>query len=204
MAGKETVIDLKEESADPFEFLLDVSRTGQFPAEAESIPGKPGPLGNWSATIDPGKNPPGNYTILVRATDRVGNVSRTAHGRVRLLSKAEFSAGSAGRANRVSGLVTFDGEPVAGATVSLQPKSPGAAAGLPGSAAKPIPAAKAAKIEKVTTDDQGRFTFSMIPPGDYVLTVKKRAVANKNRKVILPIKVEPKPKSIPLLRIKLR
>ncbi|MCH8829787.1 MAG: hypothetical protein IID45_09440, partial [Planctomycetes bacterium] len=59
------------------EFLLDVSRTGQFPAEAESIPGKPGPLGNWSATIDPGKNPPGNYTILVRATDRVGNVSQT-------------------------------------------------------------------------------------------------------------------------------
>lgn len=183
---------------DKVEFLLDVGRLGVFPAEAAPAIGEPGALGNWSATVDPGKTPPGTYTLLVRAIDRVGNVSKTAKTRVRLLSKAEAAAGATGSANRISGVVTFDKSPIDGATVSLEPKASAPAGKTP-------PAAKtAAKIEDTTTDEQGRFTFVDVPPGDYILTVKKRAVANKNRKVQLPIKVEPKPAFIPLQRIKLR
>eukprot|EP00913_Durusdinium_trenchii_P028470 g26698.t1 len=157
------------------EFLLDADRIGIFPEKAEPAFAEPGALGNWSATIDPGKNPAGTYTVLVRATDRAGNVSEVAKGRVRLLTKEESAGSAGGRANRVSGVVSFDGEPIAGATVSLSPKG-----AKPG--AKPSPAAKTPKIENVTTDDQGRFTFLKVPPGEYVLMAKKRAVANKNRK----------------------
>jgi hypothetical protein len=176
------------------EAMFDMARSGQFAADAAPIPATLEASGRWVAKLPTAALSRGAYTVLVRATDRMGNVSDISKVRVQAVTPAEVaSAKEAAKLGRVAGIVVFGQEPQAGikVTLTLDPAAP-----PPPPAAGPPPV-----FAPTTTDDAGAFAFEHVPPGKYKATAEG-LIHNKRRKIEVPVAVEP-PLATEPLRLKL-
>ena len=160
------------------EAAFDVQRRGEFAAEPPPVPGSLEPDGRWTVKIPTVPITPGVYTVLVRATDRVGNASEYLKTTVEVLSK-EAVAARVPTANQIAGQVVygrFEKRPVDDAEVRLVSKAD-------------------QKARNAATDEQGRFTFGQVVPGEYTLTAEKLIAGNRRTRKI-DIKVPPPPELV--------
>jgi len=145
------------------EAALDQARKGEFAKTPPPVAATPGRDGRWVAKLPTADLPPGRYTLLIRATDKVGNRGDYAKVKVTVITKAEADARIARRTNRVVGTVVYGRlarEPAPGMQVRLVPVDGG----------NPLVA---------ETDQQGNFTFPKVPPGEYKLTAEGNLRGNK-------------------------
>ena len=149
------------------------SPSGEFaanppPVEAELIGGF-----RWRGQLKLDKLAPGFHTVLIRATDSVGNVGGMHKESLQVVPPGSVPPPPpAATGATITGTVKYGDEPFAGATVELIPLDQAAA-----------------KIDPVTPDDGGRFTFKNVPAGEYTLTAQGRA-RNKLRKAEQAVTVE--------------
>ncbi len=133
----------------------------------------------------------GPQTVLVRATDNVGNVSEPLREPVTIVPKRPKIAAAAAKpakpdvANVVTGKVQY-GNDAAKAKVSLESFN-----------GPPVPA--------VVSDASGKFSFPKVPPGKYTLKASTpEAIRNRFRKAEMEVTVEPKPKTQAPVTVKLQ
>ena len=190
------------------EGYLDRTRRGLFPdpvppkSEAQEEEQPPADLpvaaslqadGYWLIEIPSDSVKSGRHQILVRATDRAGNVSRVMKLSARLMTKEE-AAGPQGSRD-VRGIVQFGLDPIPEAEVTLvsnAPSDPNAA---------PMEGAQNAFDAK--SDEQGRFLFENVPFGQWTLTVKAM-VAGRLRVKQSSLDIAPPPIANRIQRVKLR
>ncbi len=121
----------------------------------------------------------GRHSVLVRATDKVGNMSEAEPLEFELVEKRPVKKltpqeETERKTNSVTGRVTYGRDNIADATVTLE---------------GPPPA-----IGPQTTDENGRFTFPKVPPGKYVLKAKGNAKGLQRNSEPIEIEVQPHPK----------
>jgi hypothetical protein len=142
------------------EAAIDAARTGAFGPETKPVPAVAGPDGRWSAPLGTGELKPGEYAVLFRAVDRVGNISGYETAVIEVISPEEAARRKAALTNALGGVVRDGNGPVRGAEVSLTFVPPKDAP----KSDKPPP-----KIAPITTNRRGEFTFPAVPPGTYQL-----------------------------------
>ena len=183
---------------------LDIQRNGQLATEPKPAAAFLDTAGRWVAKVATGDYPPGQYTLLVRVTDNLDNSRLVKVRDVRLLTEQEAQAEQKKLTNLVTGTVLFGSQAVPGAMVELT-----AANKKPeGESAKQPPSAAAAEIEPPTaiaplqtaTDEQGRFSFPKVPPGDYRISARA-LLHNKMRQAVQDLSVPPPPKRLEPLRL---
>jgi hypothetical protein len=142
---------------------------------------------SWIATLKTDKLPLGRHTVLIRATDKVGNQGEVLREEVDIIEKRPetkpAAEAPAQQANIVTGTVMYYDERVPDARVVLE------------SAAGP-------QIAPVTSGSDGGFTFRRVPPGAYTVKSEK-VISNRNRKAEVQITVPPRPKTVPQVTLKL-
>ncbi len=179
------------------EMTIDQLGTAEFEGNPPPAPAKLSADRRWIAQLDTAPIGVGTFHVLVRATDKVGNVSDVdSSGSVRLMSPEVIAAELRRATNRVIGAVRYGKSGFGGITVRLE-------ALPPDSAAAPAPAENLEPIAPVATDDQGAFAFDRVPPGKYKL-IAEGVVRNKTRRAETELTVEPAPIAVRPLRLELR
>ncbi len=164
------------------EVALDTTGEGRFTADMKPLPAKADAEGRWLAAPPTAELTPGNYSVLARATDGVGNVSEATVARFRVVTPDEQSAAKLGS---IYGNVLYGEQPFADIVIELiAPAAPpaGDAAAL---AAPIVPG-------PTKTDARGNFTLSQVPPGKYKIRASG-VVRNKDRLAEAEISVDPAP-----------
>lgn len=184
---------------------LDVQRSGQMATEPKPAEAHLDAAGRWVAKLATADYPPGQYTLLVRATDNLNNSRLFKVRDVRILTEQEAKEEQQKQTNQLAGSVLFGGSAVPQAAVELAPapKKPD------GDAAAKKPEGDAAaktglppEAQRTTTNEQGRFTFPKVPPGDYRVSVKV-LLHNKTRQATQDVTIPPPPKRLEPLRFDL-
>jgi hypothetical protein len=162
-------------------------------AGAEKVPwelGKSDGSSGWIVKLPTEKLGLGPHTALIRATDKVGNLSDVLQEDLQIVAKRpEGTAASAAKKepqlpNTVAGRVLYGNRPVVGATVALE-------------------ALGVAAISPATSNEEGQFTISKVPPGKYA--VKARGLVNNGyRKAEMELTVPALPKKPDPLTVKLQ
>jgi hypothetical protein len=174
-----------------FDSVATKDPAGAKPAKWEE--GVPDGPDRWKVTLPTKGMGIGSQTVLVRATDNVGNESVPSQERVTIIAKKPKQAVPAANqgppkpdlANVVSGKVQY-GDDAAKANVSLE------------SVVGP-------QVPAVVSDTSGKFTFPKVPPGKYTLKAKTPdPIHNRFRTAEMEITVEPKPKPQPQVAVKLQ
>ncbi len=154
---------------DKVEVAFDPLGAGKFSDTVEAVELQRDSEGRWFTKLPTKTLNAGDMSLLVRATDKAGNVSDFSKIKVHVVSKAEVDAAAA-QAGRLQGTVTFGQQPAPGVVLTLT-------------------ADKAPKIAPATTDDRGGFTFANLAPGKYKLAAKA-VIHNKTRKFEQEVTVE--------------
>jgi hypothetical protein len=155
----------------------------------EAVPDGPNA---WIAKLPTKGMGKGPQTVLVRATDNVGNISDPLRESVTIVPKkpkepvvAPKQPAAPDLANVVSGKVQYGSDAVK-ASVSLE------------SFVGP-------QVPAVVSDASGKFMFPKVPPGKYTLKAKTpEAIHNRFRTAEMEVTVEPKPKVQPPVAVKLQ
>lgn len=163
------------------EAAFDPLGTGKFGGAAPAVLLDRTSSGNWTTKLPTKTLTPGEITLLVRATDAVGNESDYKKIKCHVITLDQAKAQGAGGTARLMGTVRFGPDPIAAVKLTL--------AGDP-----------AVKIDPVTSDDHGNFTFTGVPPGKYKLTAQG-LIHNKKRKSDEDITIEagPNPKPVTIV-----
>jgi len=186
---------------------LDIQRNGQMAAEPKPAEAYLDAAGRWVAKLATADYPPGQYTLLVRATDNLNNSRLFKVRDVRILTEQEAKEEQQKQTNQLAGSVLFGGSAVPEAAVELAPapKKPDgeAAASKPeGEAAAKAEPPPVSEAQSTSTNEQGRFTFLKVPPGDYRVSVKV-LLHNKIRQAAQDVTIPPPPKRLEPLRFDL-
>jgi hypothetical protein len=169
---------------------LDIDRSGEFAAEPKPVEAYRDPTtGRWSAKLNTGDYPPGQYALLLRVTDQLGNTTYTRFKEIRLLTAEQAAQQEAELRNRVAGNVLFGKRPVPGARLVLKPR-------LEPSDEGDTDSPKPQRIPPVLSDARGQFDFPEVPPGMYMLRAEV-LLYNKIRSVAHAVRVPPPPKNVP-------
>ena len=162
---------------------FDVERDGEFSEQVAPVPAERGEFGAWIAKLPVNGVELGPVTLLVQATDAVGNTSEIAKIGAEVISEEQATARRDAAVNRVIGTAVYGGVPVPNTEVTLEGE---------------------VKLEPVRTNDQGRFVFVDVPPGTYKLFA--RGVArNRPRKIeIADVEVLPAPAKATSLQLELK
>jgi hypothetical protein len=153
--------------------LVDTQGLGKFAPDAKPVPGVQDPERHWLLKLPAAGLLPGTHRLLLRAIDKVGNSGPYKGIDFQLISEKE---GAVLQAQLVTGTVLYGDQGIADAKVTLAP-------------------AKGEKIEPVTTDAQGNFSFAKVPPGKYKLHAEA-VVRNKTRKADVEVEVAPAPAAV--------
>ena len=140
--------------------------------------------GVWSAELDTTGLEPGNHLILAQAVDQVGNQSLPRSAPLEILSRSVLEA-EAMQPKSVAGRVMHGSVAAADAVVRLMtveepPK----------------------ELARRTTDQQGRFRFAKVPPGEYQLTASG-VVKNNPRNGAESLKVPEGKADVPPLEMQI-
>lgn len=189
------------------EVAFDLAATGKFAKEPAPVLAARGADGIWLTKLSTEKMIPGSYTILIRATDKVGNEGEYRKIVASLVSKESLERQQATLRFSVRGVVTFKDQPVSDVKVVLvagAEADPKAAAAAGGAADKSAGngTADTPRFEPVQSDTDGAFVFKNVPPGKFKLKAEG-IVRNKTRKVDLEITVDEKTKSKTGIQLKL-
>jgi hypothetical protein len=144
------------------EVALDRSGSGSV-ADNAPVMAEKQPNNEWMADVPLTNLGKGTYTILVSATDKVGNASPTSRVILQIVDPPPPPTG------RVLGQVLYRGDksqPVAGATVALTLIPPPSRAAENTDGPAEIPESRTVK-----TNPQGRFVFDEVKAGDYDVIV---------------------------------
>jgi hypothetical protein len=133
------------------EVAFDPENTGKFPDKPDFTAVKHSDR-RWDVTVAVDQ-PPGLYTLLVRAVDRVGNMSPPFDLQFVVIDPVAAATQEAARRFRLEGIVTYRDKPVAGATLTLEGEGD-------------------AEIPDAETDEQGRYAFPTVPSGEYELAAR--------------------------------
>lgn len=141
----------------------------EFGKDVKTFPAGQSPDGKWSVTMPTQGLPVGIAVAMVRATDRLGNVSDIQTLDVNLQTAAEIAAIANQPSSAVQGQVRYVTQPVSTINVRLEriPQTD------PAKDLKP-PAGTTEQTDKpleVVTDATGRFFFPKIRPGQYRVSV---------------------------------
>ena len=133
--------------------------------------GNPSDDGAWHAALPSKDLEPGQYRVLVRATDRVGYAGKQRR-RVTIGPPAASETPAAAKTSTIKGRVTLqDGRPLPGIRVGLRET------GL-----------------SAVTDSEGRFTIKDVPHGKYTIDAKGTGLGRElsgKKEIVLPAPVEP-------------
>lgn len=165
------------------EAAFDVDGSGEIAKDAELFPAKRGDGETWTIEVPTMPLSSGPQTLLVRATDAVGNVAKPIPLSFVAVTEADRMAELAMKKRPLAGLVTYLGKPVPNAIVRLDMEM-----------GKPIP--------PVRTDERGRFVFADRLPGRYLVSARA-LVKNRNREDEVEIEIKPPPVPVPFVELEL-
>ncbi len=153
------------------EFGFDLENQDEFDKKIPPVVVRqPSSDGLWHADLPTKDLEPGQYRVLVRATDDVGYSSK--QHRLVTIGPPQQAAPAAAKTSGIKGRVVLqDGRPLPGIRVSLRDTALSA-----------------------VTDDQGRFTFKDVPPGKYTLDAKGTGLGRElsgSKELTLPATAEP-------------
>jgi hypothetical protein len=151
------------------EMAFDVAGAGEFGAAPPPVEAVAQSQAVWIGKLDTSALQPANYTILVRATDVVGNASNYVEVKNVKVVTPEMAAESRRQeTNRVYGTVRFGEEPAAGMKMTLESLEP-----------------DGPSVEPVIADESGDFMFPAVPPGKYQLLAEGK-IRNGGRSIVVP------------------
>lgn len=163
---------------------FDVARSGQFDESLPPVEAVAGEGSTWVAMLPTGDVAPGTYTILVLASDEVGNTSEFGKVKIRILTPEQAEALTKAAVNRISGNVYYGKDPLPKADVWLEDED-------------------GEQIGSVKTNSRGYFEITEVPPGKYRL--KARGLArNRPRTAEREIEIKPPPAKFSRLRIEVK
>jgi hypothetical protein len=176
------------------EVALDKDGSGDFGEVNQPVAAKSTTGIRWSASLSTKDVPQGPAVVLIRATDRVGNVSKVRTELIQLVAASELPSTSSPTMGTVTGVVTFLGVPIPDARVQLTPTQASTTAANPAAATNSADAAQPPQPQQMEakTDETGTFRLENVAPGQYTVTAKGLA-RNRVRKVTQEVTVEPGP-----------
>ena len=149
---------------------FDTTGHGKFDDTVEPFDLSRDDTGRWFSKLPTKTLEPGMITLLVRSTDRAGNVSDISKFKCHVLTKAEADAAAAAPTTKLAGTVVFGNDPAADVEMTLTSD-------------------KGPKIPPTKTDASGNFSFTNLAPGKYKLAAKV-VLHNKTRKTEQDVTVE--------------
>lgn len=185
--GTELTVDVWSTDAEmsgtgKVEIGYDVDATGKFSEKEPPLPAISTQPTKWSLKMPTDKLLPGRATLLIRATDRVGNLGEYTKMVLQVVSAADAAAIAKAAGSRVIGVVRYGPAPLEKAVVALT-----------GADDKEIAAAE--------TDAAGFFALEAVPAGTYKLSARGLA-RNKPRKYEQTLTVPAPPAKVPRLELK--
>ena len=154
------------------EFGFDLQNHEEFDKKIEPVVVRqPSADGAWHAALPSKDLEPGQYRVLVRATDRVGNAGKQSR-LVTIGPPASRETPAEAKTSTIKGRVTLqDGRPLSGIRVSLRETALSA-----------------------VTDAEGKFTLENVPHGKYTIDAKGTGLGRElsgSKEIVLPAPVEP-------------
>ena len=176
------VDDAKLSGIEKVEVLVDSKGIGKF-IEAAGVPKGCDRQsdGSWTITLPTKDQLPGRSTLMVRATDRVGNQSETAKTVLSIISEQEWQDRLKLAVQELTGSVVYSDNPLTNAKVTLQDE-------------------KGAIVQRTTTDTRGMFRFPNVQVGKYTV-VAIGVLKNRPRKAEQRIEIAAPPAPPPRLRL---
>ena len=176
-------VDAEMSGTAQVEIGFDLGAVGKFSEAAPPVKadGKTAP--RWTAKLPTAPLAPGPVTLLLRATDRVGNVGEYVKVRLTAISPGEAAAMAAAGA-RVTGTVRYGDAPLPKVRITL------VRADLKEQAA-------------AESDEKGFFALEGVPAGAYRLTARGLA-RNRPRTFEQPLVVPAPPQKLPRLDVEVR
>lgn len=177
-----------------------------FSAEVKAIKGQQLSDGRWTVSLPTDGLASGQHTLLVRATDRAGNIGDAATIIVPIRTAAEIELSELNSTTVVRGSVSFVKLPVSDMQVTLERQqevekanvsNPPNPAGMPND---PISLTSKQDL-KGTTGSDGHFTISNVTAGRYALTVEGLYRGVRRRKTVQIAVQPPQPTTVPNLRV---
>lgn len=165
---------------DRLEAGFDVAGTGQLPDEPAPATLSMAEPGVWRGKLPTTDLPEGTMTLLVRAIDRVGNVSSTARRILEFNSQETIARQRAARRIEVRGRVGYFGTPVPEIAIVLREDIKPTP-----SDAESNPARQPLEFSTVS-DSEGVFRIPKVPLGQYTLQAKG-VFRNKVREISTPV-----------------
>ncbi|MEQ1831008.1 MAG: carboxypeptidase-like regulatory domain-containing protein, partial [Pirellula sp.] len=157
------VDDAKLSGIESVELLVDSKGIGEFtPASGVPKACDRQSDGSWTLTLPTTDLLPGRATLLVRATDRVGNKSEVSKTVLSVLSEQEWQERLKRMIQELSGMVSYLDNPLPDAKVTLEDE-------------------KGAFLHRTKTDVRGAFRLPGVQPGKYKV-VATGVVKNRPRK----------------------
>jgi hypothetical protein len=181
------------------EIGLDVKRDGTLAAELKPKVAQQDPEGRWTAKLETGDYPPGEFALLVRASDQLGNSASASFKGIRLLAAEQAEAERKKLRTPVRGAVLHGNAPVANVRVTLV-ALPDDKPNTPPDKGQPPP--DKPKIPPAVSDEQGRFLFLEVVPGKYQLRAEG-LLYNKIRTVNQLLTVPPPPQNTAPLTLRI-
>lgn len=149
---------------------FDTSGHGKFDDTVEPFDLTRDETGRWFSKLPTKTLEPGRITLLVRSTDRAGNVSDYTKWKCQVITKAEADAATAAPHTKLTGTVVYGNDPAADVEMTLTSE-------------------KGPKILPTKTDGSGNFSFTNLAPGKYKLAAKA-VIHNKTRKTEQDVTLE--------------
>lgn len=125
--------------------------------------------GSWTLSTPTADLQPGRATLIVRATDRVGNNSEESKTVLTILSEQDWQAKLKSTTHDLSGTVSYSDDPLPNAKVTLEDE-------------------KGGMVNATKTDERGAFRILGVPAGKYKV-VAIGVMKNRPRKAEQPIEV---------------
>ncbi len=176
------MIDEAQSGIDKVEVAIDAAGAGAFGEQAAPLPATLNKAGRYEVKLPTTDLAPGSYTILVRASDRVGNVSEFLPLKGLIIAGTGTEGGET--TNTVTGVVQFGKRNLEGFEVTLQGEPP-------------------LELAPVISDAQGRFAIKKVPAGKYKVAARG-IVRNKVSTAEVEITVKPLPDVVPSIELQVR